>query len=59
VAFYAEHHEEVDESHLQADRTWMEWVNSWSSGFCSGPEAGAARRATIEQELAALITARS
>jgi hypothetical protein len=59
VAFYAEHHEEVDESHLQADRTWMEWVNSWSSGFCSGPEAGAARRAAIEQELAALITARS
>jgi hypothetical protein len=58
-AFYAAHREEVDESHRQADRAWMEWVNSWSAGFGSGPQAGAARRAAIELELAALITARS
>jgi hypothetical protein len=58
-AFYAAHREEVDESHRQAHARWKEWLDSWSSSFGSGPQAGAARRAAIMQELSALITARS
>ena len=57
-AFYAAHREEVDESHRLAHAKWTEWLDSWSNSG-AGPEAGAAGRAAIMQELAALITALS
>jgi hypothetical protein len=58
-AFYSEHREEVDESHRLAHAKWMEWLNSWSNNFGVGPDARAAHRAAIMQELASLITALS